>query len=330
MLLAAAVVAGTVVGPALSGLAGDTAAARSRAADESEATPLAVQMTGMTPAVIPRKGPLLLRGIVTNVSPEEWTDINVAPFLSSEPMTTRDELASAAATDVAATVGTRLSDPSTYVNVGDLLPGQSTTFAIKVPRDSMGITGDPGVYWVGVHALGSSAAGRDLVADGRARSFIPLVTKKQARRSVDVSLVLPMRERARRAADGSLSGPARWVALTGPRGAVDPARRVRRVRRVEPGHLGDRPGRARRPRGLQPRQPAPVARARPAHGTHELALARQLEQPVGEPVADGDPEGGRVDHLPGRHRRQARQRGAGRRRDGAADRSWARSAPRHC
>ena len=71
----------------------------------------------------------------------------------------------------------------------------------------MGITGEPGVYWLGVHALGTSAAGRDLVADGRARSFIPLVTGPQTDAASDVSLVLPMRERARRAADGSLNGP---------------------------------------------------------------------------------------------------------------------------
>ena len=50
----------------------------------------------------------------------------------------------------------------------------------------MGITGEPGVYWIGVHALGSNADGRDLVADGRARTFIPLVTKDQAKRTVDV------------------------------------------------------------------------------------------------------------------------------------------------
>ena len=37
---------------------------------------------------------------------------------------------------------------------------------------------EPGVYWFGVHALGTSAAGRDGVADGRARTFLPYVPPK--------------------------------------------------------------------------------------------------------------------------------------------------------
>ena len=56
-------------------------------------------------------------------------------------------------------------------------PGERAPFTIQVPVDDLPITGDPGVYWFGVHALGTSADGRDLVADGRARTFIPLVPK---------------------------------------------------------------------------------------------------------------------------------------------------------
>ena len=88
-----ALVAGALAGPALVDASASTASARGRADDESTATPLSVQMTGMSPAVIPTKGRLVIRGVVTNVSPETWSDINVAPFMSAEPMTTRDELA---------------------------------------------------------------------------------------------------------------------------------------------------------------------------------------------------------------------------------------------
>jgi hypothetical protein len=214
-LVTAALSASVPPGPATG-----TTSARTRTADTEEPTPLAVQMTGMTPAVVPTKGDLVISGTVTNVSTDEWSDINVAPFLSTEPITTRDDLATAAATDLAATVGNRLSDPGTYVNIGDLAPGVTTTFTIRVPRGSMGITGEPGVYWIGVHALGTSSEGRDLVADGRARSFIPLVPRQRRRTPVDVSLVLPLRERARRADDGSLAGPSRWVSLTGPDGRL--------------------------------------------------------------------------------------------------------------
>ena len=206
---------------AFGGTAGATSPARARAADAAVATPLSVRLTSLAPSVIPRKGMITLTGLVANGSPEKWTDVNVAPFVSADPITTREELSTAAATDPADTVGSRLDDPSTYVPVGDLDPGQAAPFRIRVPRDSLRISGAAGVYWIGVHALGSNADGRDLVADGRARTFIPLVPTDLAKRqSTDVSLVLPFRDRARRAADGSLNGPARWVSLTGTNGRL--------------------------------------------------------------------------------------------------------------
>ena len=162
-----------------------------------------------------------ISGVVANTSKEEWQDVNLAPFTSSTPITTRDDLDEAARTAPETTVGTRLDDPATNVSVGDLAPGQRAPFTIRVPRASLAISGDPGVYWIGVHALGATEAGRDLVADGRARTFIPLVTPEQAAsRTVPVSIVVPMRERARRAPDGSLNGPTRWAGLTGPNGRL--------------------------------------------------------------------------------------------------------------
>ena len=159
--------------------------------------------------------------MVTNASDEEWTDINVFPFIAQEPITTRDELAEAAETAPDTTVGDRLTDPGTYETVDELAPGDSAPFTLRMPVSSLLISGDPGVYWVGVHALGTSSDGRDANADGRARTFIPLVPPQVARkRTVPVSVVLPLRDRARRDADGSLNGPTRWVNLTRPDGRL--------------------------------------------------------------------------------------------------------------
>ncbi|MET0838892.1 MAG: DUF6049 family protein, partial [Marmoricola sp.] len=120
-----------------------------------------------------------------------------------------------------ANVGERMPDTDVQVPVGDLTPGQRAGFTIQMDVESLPITGAPGVYWIGVHALGATTEGRDVVADGRARSFIPLVPEDVARRrTVPVSVVLPLRDRARRAVDGSLNGPARWVNLTRPEGRL--------------------------------------------------------------------------------------------------------------
>ncbi len=190
-------------------------------ADEREASPLTLELTQISPSVLPARGAVTLTGSVANTSPIEWTDINVAPFVSRTPITTRSELAQAAETEEAAAVGDRLTAPGVTAAAGDLQPGQSATFSLRVPRSALPISGDPGVYWIGVHALGTSVDGRDLVADGRVRTFIPLVPNAVARRrSVPISVVLPVRERARRAGDGRLAKPDRWDALTGPQGRL--------------------------------------------------------------------------------------------------------------
>ena len=159
--------------------------------------------------------------MVTNTSEEDWTDINVAPFIAQEPITTRDELAEAADTAPDVTVGDRLTDPGTYVSVGDLAPGRSAPFTIRIPVTSLLISGDPGVYWIGVHALGTSPDGRDLIADGRARTFIPLVTPDVARATHGPGLRrTPPAGPRPPGADGSLNGPARWVGLTSSNGRL--------------------------------------------------------------------------------------------------------------
>jgi hypothetical protein len=218
------VAATLVTGPVLAGAAVaplPTGRSLAPGAEEAEVTPLTVTLTSMTPSEIPRRGAITLTGEVTNDSDEDWVDINVAPFVSTEPFTTRDALAEAAASPPDLAVGERLTDSGTYAAVGDLVAGQTIPFTLRVPVTSLEITGDAGVYWIGVHALGANSEGRDLVADGRARTFIPLVPPAVARRSsVPVSVVLPLRERARRAADGSLNGPTRWVNLTKPDGKL--------------------------------------------------------------------------------------------------------------
>lgn len=210
-----ALLVGLLVAPAL-------VAVPARAADPEPVatTPLTVQLTRLTPATIPAKGRLVLAGTVTNSSEDTWSSVNVYPFLSSSPMTSREELAAAADSDPETEVGARLVEQDEFVAVGDLAPGASVTFRISLKAvDLIGdeISGAEGVYWVGVHALGQNAEGGERTTLGRARTFIPLVRGNER---AAVSLVVPVRERVRRTPEGRVLGTTDWAENLSPAGRL--------------------------------------------------------------------------------------------------------------
>lgn len=177
-------------------------------------TPLAIRLTGLSPAVVPTHGRLVVTGTVTNRSNQQWRDINIHAFASTVPLTTRAEVAAAAKSPIDAAVGNRWDSPHAFEGVGNLAPGESAKFRLSIPRSDLIIPRNkPGVYWFGVHALGTSPQGRDLTADGRARTFLAEPTAKAAARPATVSVVLPFRAAVRRDAEGRLRRPADWVRL---------------------------------------------------------------------------------------------------------------------
>lgn len=240
------VVAGLVAGLLVAPLVHQPAGAAVAPDDDAEATPLTVRLSAMSPAVVQPRGSVVLAGSVRNDSDEVWTDVNVAPFVGDVPITSRAELGLAVDAPEETTVGSRLDTPGTFVGVGDLVPGEELDFRLTVPRAELPPASSPGVYWVGAHALGTSSQGRDGVADGRARTFVPVLPETAASTSgrgaaaepdggttaaadqrradadaVPVSLVLPLRETALRGSDGSLLDPAHWVDVSGVDGRLD-------------------------------------------------------------------------------------------------------------
>lgn len=200
-VLAAVVVAAS--GPVL-------AAAPPAAAAPGDATadPLTVTIESMTPSVVPRDGRLTLSGVVTNDSEDTWTDLQVYLLAAPTPMTTREELAAATTSEPATEVAPRLTSAGLFQEVGDLEPGESARYTVSVRRRDLGISGEPGVYWTGVHVLGAVDGVRVDGADGRARTFVPLLGRRA--RPADMGLVVPFRDQVRRAADGRLLGLERW------------------------------------------------------------------------------------------------------------------------
>src|SRR6185369_14806708 len=175
----------------------------------TEQAPLAVTIDRLTPSELPRTGPIRVSGSVTNTDDETWTTVNLYPFTSLSPITSTAELAEAAETDAEQEVGPRDTDYGPYATIDELAPGETLQYSFAVPRQRIAAQ-EPGVYWFGVHALGANAEGRDSVADGRARTFVPLVPAR-TKRTVDTALVLPIRHEVRHDADGKVADVPGWT-----------------------------------------------------------------------------------------------------------------------
>lgn len=175
--------------------------------------PLEVVITSLSPSYLPGKGMVRMSGSVTNVSEERWRAINVHAFIDDAPMTSSAELADTSTTPLDADVGDRILVPGTFDDIGSLAPGETARYAIELKRNQIPVSA-AGVYWFGAHALGNTTEARDGVADGRARTLLPLVPPETTGRE-RAAVVIPIRRAIRHEADGRLRSAARWAADLG-------------------------------------------------------------------------------------------------------------------
>lgn len=210
-----------VVTALLVGLFGLAAPVSARPDDDTYDAPLEITIDRLEPGVLPRTGPLVISGTITNTDLETWSTIRLYPMFNAGTectsttcaamMTSAAELAAAADSDPVAPVGVRAT--SVRYDVGALDPGQSASYTLTVPQPvlrSLFPERTTGVHWLGVHALGASAtAGDDGNADGRARTFLPSVRNPDGP-EVDTAIVLPLRGRVAHAEDGTVADPSEW------------------------------------------------------------------------------------------------------------------------
>jgi len=216
-----------VIGGLLTVLAGLGPSPAYAARRVGETTPLSVTIDSLSPSsVTPRRGgTITVTGTVTNTDDAPWVGVAVYPFASATPMTTTAELAEAARSDETLEVGARIL--ADKVDVGDLEPGQTASYTIVVPRKDIVDAGGvpvtaPGVYWFGVHALGSGPEGNDDRAHGRARTFLPLLPARMP--PVRAAVIAPLRVHVVRSPDGRLAPLDAWQRLLSSTGRLGRAR----------------------------------------------------------------------------------------------------------
>lgn len=218
-----ALVLAVLLGSATAAVAHDAAMTRTPAAAVDEVGPLAVVIDQVTPdaLVTAEDASVTVAGTVTNTSEELWSAIRVYPVVSSTPITSGSDLAEAAASPDDTFIGNRITDEGAYdPAITTLSPGQTQRFTLTVPAASLDIDGTPGVYWLGVHALGETAQGRTSNAAGKARTFLPILPADTAADPMPTSVVVPLREPVAYTADGAVADPERWTELLGAEGRL--------------------------------------------------------------------------------------------------------------
>jgi hypothetical protein len=200
-----------------SGIAAVGLAPPAPAAPAKETDPLVVHLDTISPE-LRRNGDVEITGTVTNVSDQTFTRVNLHAFSSQVPLL--DNLTQSAAVDPSVTVGERVTVPGTFDTVDVLAPGQTADFSDSVPVELLETSGQQGVYWIGIHALGDTEeAPRDGVADGRARTFIPM--RPTGERTQAASVILSIRNRVWFDEDGRVAGTERWARRLEEGGSLD-------------------------------------------------------------------------------------------------------------
>lgn len=247
--------------------------------------PLLVHLDTISPSTLSDEDePLSITGTITNESGEQWTEINLYSIRSAAPIVDATSLAASAAIAANDFVGERVITPGTEATVDVLEPGETTDFSLTVPRSELLISA-PGVYWLGVQASGLTATlPRDEFADGRARTFIPLVPRTGGKNpeTVETAIVLPIRETVWFTPDGRVDRLARWSRSLAEGGrlrsildAGDPATGAEVTWLIDPAVIA---AAARLAAGNPPRSLAPDPAAPPVEPT---------ESPTDEPAPSG-------------------------------------------
>ena len=159
----------------------------------------------------------------------------------------------------------------------------------------------PGVYWFGVHALGEGPDGRDEAADGRARTFLPLVPPARAGQQPD-GRGDPAAPPARLHRRGLGRRPRQLDQDPLPGRSAPLAGRLRGQLRRPHRDLGRRPRAHRRRTPTGGRQPAPIAGAQPARPARTTARTRRPTTRLRAPPRPSSPP---------RPRRRSRESAAG-------------------
>ena len=174
---------------------------------------LAVRIDSLSPTVLRAGDDVTLTGSVTNRDDHAWTKVQAYLVISKTPFTSRDDLREVI-DEGGSYTGTRIVEPlDAIAEVGDLQPGASGRFRVRVPYGSLGLLGGTGVYPVGVQILATDSDGkRSGNAVGRATTFLPSIAEGSTLPATPTGIVWPFLMPDARVEGGDYRDTAGFVA----------------------------------------------------------------------------------------------------------------------
>ncbi|MGZ8725700.1 MAG: DUF6049 family protein [Aeromicrobium sp.] len=180
---------------------------------------LSVRIDALSPSEFKPGSTVTMSGTVTNNNKVGWTNLQAYLVIARSPFTSRSQLDDAISSSTAYT-GERVFDLKSIDIMGDLAPGQSRKFRVKVPYKLLGISGADGVYPVGVQILGTDADGnRSSDAIARATTFLPMLSAKPDKK-VPASIGWPFLTTDYRGKDGKYVNTPKLLATVSPGGQL--------------------------------------------------------------------------------------------------------------
>ena len=166
---------------------------------EEETAPVRITITGLAPVALSTGTSLSMSGTVANAGLTTITSLSVRLTLSTVPITERKDLRKATATEGG--FGSIPLYATTTAVVDTLAPGAKASYRLAVDTDQLPLAA-PGVYVIGVEAVGFGTAG--FVILGTARTLIPYVPEPVP--PVSVAWLWPLSTTPAQAPDDVLLG----------------------------------------------------------------------------------------------------------------------------
>ncbi len=180
---------------------------------------LAVRISALSPSQFKPGSTVTMTGTVTNNNKVAWTNVQAYLVIARSPFTSRSQLDDAISSSTAYT-GERVVDLKSIDIMGDLAPGRTRQFTVKVPYELLGVSGAEGVYPVGVQILGTDPDGnRSPDAIARATTFLPMLSTKPDKK-VAASIGWPFLMPDHRGKDGEYVAPTKLLASVSPGGQL--------------------------------------------------------------------------------------------------------------